>query len=227
MIVAKDLRRMIAEGSAGQRLQGVIGGPPCQGFSRGNASADPDDPRNQLPFKFADLLGDLNARHPLKFFVFENVMGLANPRHMVRFLAIRQAFADAGFRIFYQDLDAQEFGVPQLRRRLFIVGLNAKQFRKTDFTFPEGGRGKVTVRDAIKGLPDPVFFERGINARRIKYHPNHWTMKPKSQKLLASAHQVDGRSFRRLAWDEVSPTVAYGNRRDPRPSGRRTPPHRP
>src|SRR5262245_26244873 len=58
-ITPKDLRRMIAEVSGGQSLHGVIGGPPCQGFSRGNASADPGDPRNQLPFKYADFLADL------------------------------------------------------------------------------------------------------------------------------------------------------------------------
>src|SRR4051812_15580447 len=68
VIAPKDLRGMIADASGGQPLQGVIGGPPCQGFSRGNASADPDDPRNRFPFKYAELLADLNARHRLKFF---------------------------------------------------------------------------------------------------------------------------------------------------------------
>jgi hypothetical protein len=91
------------------------------------------------------------------------------------------------------------------------VGLNAKQFPDLDFTFTVGDGRKVTVRDAIKGLPMPVFFERGLIARDIPFHPNHWTMQPKSPKL-SPAKQTDGRSFRRLAWNEVSPTVAYGNR---------------
>jgi DNA (cytosine-5)-methyltransferase 1 len=205
-------RRLIRDSIDDYQLEGIIGGPPCQGFSRGNASADLDDPRNKLAFRYADLLAILNTKNRIKFFVFENVMGLTNPRHLVRFRAIRQSFIDAGFRIFYRDLDAQDFGVPQLRRRLFIVGLNAKQFPKTEFAFPTGDGKKRTVKNAIYGLPAPAFFERGITADEIPYHPNHWTMKPKSAKLTGTASATDGRSFRRLEWDSVSPTVAYGNR---------------
>jgi len=205
-------RKLVRESVGDQALQGVIGGPPCQGFSRGNASANSEDPRNKLAFKFADLLASLNTKNRIKFFVFENVMGLTNPRHLVRFRAIRQSFMDAGFRIFYRDLDAQDFGVPQFRRRLFIVGLNAKRFPRVEFTFPTGGCKRRTVKDAIQGLPAPAFFERGMPAADIPHHPNHWTMKPKSPKLTRAATATDGRSFRKLEWDEVSPTVAYGNR---------------
>jgi DNA (cytosine-5)-methyltransferase 1 len=195
----------------GETPAGVIGGPPCQGFSRGNASGDPNDPRNLLPFRYAAILATLNRKYAIKFFVFENVMGLLNPRHLYRFRAICRAFADAGFKVFHDDLDAQDFGVAQLRRRLFIVGLNKKLFPEASFDFPTGAGLKATVRDAIHGLPKPVFFERGLNSAGIPHHPNHWTMQPRSQKF-ASARTTDGRSFRRLAWQEVSPTVAYGNR---------------
>jgi DNA (cytosine-5)-methyltransferase 1 len=208
---AKDLQRMVAD-SGCDSLDGVVGGPPCQGFSRGNASADPEDPRNKLAFRYADLLASLNITNRIKFFVFENVMGLTTQRHLVRFRAVRQAFTDAGFTIFHRDLNAQDFGVPQFRRRLFIVGLNAKRFPKVQFTFPTGTAKQRTVKDAIQGLPLPAFFDRNIHANDIPHHPNHWTMKPKSPKLTRAATATDGRSFRQLEWDEVSPTVAYGNR---------------
>jgi len=207
-----SFRKLVRESLGTTQIQGIIGGPPCQGFSRGNASADPNDPRNKLAFRYADILRALNTKNKIKFFVFENVMGLTTVRHMVRFRAIRQSFMDAGFRIFYHDLDAQDFGVPQFRRRLFIVGLNAKRLPKADFSFPIGTAKRRTVKDAIQGLPQPAFFDRNIQPGDIPHHPNHWTMKPRSAKLILSAGASDGRSFRQLDWNEVSPTVAYGNR---------------
>jgi DNA (cytosine-5)-methyltransferase 1 len=209
---ASQLVTMLRDRAPGVSPAGVIGGPPCQGFSRGNGGGQPRDPRNRLPFKYAELLAGLNAKFALKFFVFENVMGLRNPLHIGRFRAIQRAFRDAGFNVFFKDLDAQNFGVPQLRRRLFMVGLNAKQFPRELFEFPEGGGRKVTVQDTIKGLPAPLFFERGLTYRDIPFHPNHWTMQPKSPKLTMAANTDCGRSFRRLVWGDVSPTVAYGNR---------------
>ncbi len=206
-----ELCTMINAASPDCPPQGIVGGPPCQGFSRGNVQANPKDPRNSLPFRYAQILAALNKRYTLKFFVFENVMGLMNPKHAPRFQSIRKAFRRAGFNIFQHDLDAQDFGVPQLRRRLFLVGLNKILFPDTEFIFPAGRVRVATVRDAIAGLPDPVFFERGLKATDIAYHPNHWTMKPKSAKF-GTEPTTDGRSFRRLKWDEVSPTVAYGNR---------------
>jgi DNA (cytosine-5)-methyltransferase 1 len=207
----EDVCRMMTENAPGVLPEGIVGGPPCQGFSRGNAGSNPKDPRNRLPFKYAELLAALNKKYELKFFVFENVMGLLYARHMRRFRGIQRAFADAGFTVFQRELDAQAFGVPQLRRRLFIVGLNRRLFPDSEFTFPKGDGTRKTVRDAIAGLPRPTFFERGLTASRINYHPNHWTMQPKSAKLSTEV-PTDGRSFRRIAWDDVSPTVAYGNR---------------
>lgn len=202
---------LMGETAPGEQPLGVIGGPPCQGFSRGNAAANPDDPRNLLPHRFADLLADLNDLYALRFFVFENVMGLANPRHIEKLSAIRARFESAGFTVFQQSLNANAFGVPQNRPRLFVVGLNSQLFPGAGFKFPNGRSKARTVRDAIEGLPDPVFFTRGINQEDIPHHPNHWTMQPKSPKLTATK-ATDGRSFRRLLWDEESPTVAYGNR---------------
>jgi DNA (cytosine-5)-methyltransferase 1 len=206
-----SLFQMIDDQSADGVPQGVVGGPPCQGFSRGNAHADPKDPRNLLPFRYAEILAVLNKKYKLKFFVFENVLGLTNATHATRFRAIHRAFETAGFTIFHGEMDAQYFGVAQHRRRLFLVGLNHKLFPDTEFTFPTGSGKQKTIRDVIGGLPEPVYFERGLSASEIAYHPNHWTMQPRSKKLKGGA-STDGRSFRKLDWDTVSPTVAYGNR---------------
>jgi len=198
--------------STGAVPRGVIGGPPCQGFSRGNARSDPNDPRNVLPFKYAQILKALNTRYGIDFFVLENVMGLMTPKHLQRFEAILAAFGEAGFIVFHHTLNANTFGVPQNRPRLFIVGLNADKHKDATFTFPAGSEPEATVESAIHGLPKPAFFSRDISASDIPCHPNHWTMVPKSEKFTKSSSKSDGRSFRRLAWNEESPTVAYGNR---------------
>lgn len=196
----------------GCRPVGLVGGPPCQGFSRGNVCADPRDPRNRLPFRYAALLKAANEAFGLHFFVFENVAGLLTPKHTHRLKLILSRLESAGFTVFKSDLDASKFGVPQRRRRLFIVGLNKHIYPNTKFDFPRGvENAPPTVADAIRGLPPPAFYNRNLTASAIPYHPNHWTMVPKSPKFASLEHR-DGRSFKQLSWDKVSPTVAYGNR---------------
>lgn len=196
----------------GCRPIGLIGGPPCQGFSRGNVCADPRDARNRLPFRYAAILKAANEAFGLHFFVFENVAGLLGPKHAHRLKLILARLDDAGFNVFKTDFDASKFGVPQRRRRLFVVGLNKRLYPNTSFTFPEGSTEPVrTVAHAIRGLPVPVFYARDLVSTAIPHHPNHWTMVPKSPKF-SSPVRNDGRSFKQLKWNEVSPTVAYGNR---------------
>jgi DNA (cytosine-5)-methyltransferase 1 len=190
---------------------GLIGGPPCQGFSRANVCADPSDPRNRLPFRFADLLAAANRKYKLHFFVFENVAGLAAPKHAERFARIRSRLRTAGFKIFFGELNASDFSVPQRRRRLFVVGFNAELYPDVQFEFPTENKAHRIVSDAIAGLPSPKFYNRKLTPGTIPFHPNHWTMVPKSAKFT-SGRISDGRSFKQLRWNEVSPTVAYGNR---------------
>ncbi|MBI2432015.1 MAG: DNA cytosine methyltransferase [Candidatus Hydrogenedentes bacterium] len=190
---------------------GLIGGPPCQGFSRGNAHADSNDPRNRLPFRYASLLAAANRKYELHFFVFENVTALAGQKHANRFSSILAKFRAAGFNLFQSELNASDFAVPQRRRRLFVVGLHRDIYKNVLFEFPEGLGNYRTVLDAISGLPQPCFFSRSLSPSDVPYHPNHWTMVPRSSKFNSSG-SANGRSFRRLKWNDSSPTVAYGNR---------------
>src|SRR5208283_6055643 len=103
-----------------------------------------------------------------------------------------------GFRIFHQELNANRFGVPQYRPRLFVVGLNETLFPDQTFDFPAGDFPRRTVEEVIRGLPEPAYFRRGMDSQDIPYHPNHWTMMPKSVKLWNSTPNPEGRSFRRI-----------------------------
>jgi DNA (cytosine-5)-methyltransferase 1 len=194
----------------GNRPVGVLAGPPCQGFSRGNVHRNPSDPRNLLPLKFSDHLAAIIDAFDIDFFVFENVLGLAGPKHAELLGRVRAALGATGFTLYEGVLNALDFGVPQRRKRMFLVGLNPAR-HTVSFRFPVGRSKARTVRDAIAGLPEPAYNRLGITPEEIRFHRNHWTSSCRSAKLI-TGHATDGRSFRRLDWDEPSPTVAYGNR---------------
>ncbi len=211
-LTSRDLIAEIQARYPGVTPRGIIGGPPCQGFSNGNVLKDRRDPRNRLPLVYATLLGALNRAYELDFFVFENVTGLLTARHRDRLGKIRRAFRRADdFRVFEKEVNAAEFGLPQIRRRLFLVGLSETRWPTAEFLFPSGGLLPRTVADAIGGLPPPLYYRRGVRPEDVPLHQNHWTMQPKSSRF-ATAEFNRWRSFRRLSWDEPSPTVAYGNR---------------
>lgn len=100
----------------------VIGGPPCQGFSvAGPAKKDPKDPRNSLFVNFAQWIDFLEP----KAFVMENVKGLlarknADGQKVIDI--IKNTFANLGYFVEVWILNAAEYGVPQIRERVFIVG---------------------------------------------------------------------------------------------------------
>jgi len=196
--------------------KGVIGGAPCQTFSIGNVHFNRDDARHMLPRRYACMLRALNASFNLDFFIFENVKGITSPKHRKEYSTIKRLFSRAGFKLFEGELDAIDFGVAQHRRRVFIVGLNKLKYPDLEFKFPIAETSiPLTVESKLRGLPQPLFFIRGVQKDDIAFHPNHWTMYPRSRKFTDGSlarNRKRGRSFRVLQWDKPSPTVAYGNR---------------
>ena len=207
---------------------GVIGGPPCQAFSVSNVHKKDDDARSLLPSLYASHLKVLRKEFDIDFFVFENVPGLKMKNHDPLFAELKNRFERAGFVIQEDMLDALDFGVPQHRRRIFVVGFNRLKHRDIPFSFPsKSQQPSVTVRDVLGGLPDPVYFSRDLTADSIPFHPNHWCMQPRSEKFLNNhltrdGNVTKGRPFRVLEWDSASRTVAYGHREvHVHPSGKR------
>lgn len=96
----------------------LVGGTPCQSFSVAGKRAGLDDPRGVLAFEFVRLAQRTRAR----WLVFENVAGLLSSNRGRDFGAFLGALADGGYGFAYRVLDAQHFGVPQRRRRVFVVG---------------------------------------------------------------------------------------------------------
>lgn len=214
-LTADELIREVENLELDRPPRGVVGGPPCQYFSLGNRTPrQDDDPRRTLPVSYAAILPELNEKYQLDFFVLENVYGLAKPAHRDDLQCIIEMFEAAGFRVFAGILDAYNFDVPQVRKRLFLLGWNGDLYPDVEYEFPIGEPRGLTVRDAISGLTEPQLWERSLDPSQFPEHPNHWTMRPVSDKFRnrpPADLRRGTRSFRRLLWDEPSYTVAYGH----------------
>lgn len=131
----------------------VFGGAPCQGFSLIGKRAF-DDPRNQLVFHYVRIVQELQP----KYCVFENVKGLTLGKHAEFLQELIKALDDAGYDVLlpYRVLNAADYGVPQDRRRLFLIGtrrgLNLPHY-------PKPLEQKTTVWEAIGDLPDANRFK--------------------------------------------------------------------
>lgn len=129
-----------------KRIDVVFGGPPCQGFSVGGIRR-PRDPRNTLLLEFARLVVELGPR----YFVMENVGGLLGDRYAPLLNKFKKVLRDGGYSIVDPliRLDAAEFGVPQRRRRVFILGCRKNEKSPS---YPKPGAVQVTVGAAINDL---------------------------------------------------------------------------
>ena len=205
---------------------GVVGGPPCQYFSNGNKTLRKGrDVKRLLPYRYVNILRKLNEKYDIDFFILENVDGLTKPKHKSTFKKLLKLFDKAGFHTTWKVLDAYDYGVPQHRKRVFIIGWNKRFYPAGIYEFPEGQPCGLTVRHAIQALGKPVYYKKGLNPDEFSVHPNHWTMVPRSKKFRRAApknFKNSVRSFRRLRWNKPSYTVAYGhNEIHVHPTGKR------
>ena len=140
----------------------VIGGPPCQSFSLAG-KRDVEDERGQLIWSYINIIKHVAP----KAFVFENVTGLLSARnsHGKKIVdLLSEAFKDIGYTINMKTLNAADYGVPQRRKRVFIVGVIGNE----KFVFPEPTHSvdgvthpvHVTVSEALNDLPYATVAEQ-------------------------------------------------------------------
>jgi len=155
-----DIREFDPTPYAGLGIECVIGGPPCQTFSaagrRSGGVLGTIDARGRLFESYCHILEVLKPQ----VFVFENVYGLPGANDGGPWREICQAFSALGYSLTAEVVDSADYGVPQHRERLIIVG-----YKKAgrDFIFPEptngpdssSGRPLVTVSEAVADLQDP------------------------------------------------------------------------
>lgn len=162
-LTAKEIRA--ASGIGAKPVACVFGGPPCQGFSLiGHRMLD--DPRNSLVLDFVELVAGLDA----DTFVFENVKGLTAGKHRALLDELVEAFESRGYQVRepWRVLNASDFGVPQHRERLILLG-SKRGLPVPDYPRPStvpADSGRVfggmqigpTCRDALGDLPDAERF---------------------------------------------------------------------
>ncbi|SHF53466.1 DNA cytosine methyltransferase [Flavisolibacter ginsengisoli] len=146
----------------------VIGGYPCQSFSLGGKRNPEADPRTKLYLHFVRCVRQVQP----KYFVAENVSGLKGLKNGAFFKEQLDEFEKLGYRVSEKLVDAKDYGVPQIRKRLIIVGIRKDLEQK--FQFPEPTHGIITKNhpnlipyashgEAIKDLPlwpKGEFYER-------------------------------------------------------------------
>lgn len=213
----------------------LIGGPPCQGFSLAG-KRDPNDIRNQLYQYYVRIVSKVQP----KVFVMENVRLLTSMKTADGELfidQIRQAFESVGYNISINEINAQDFGVPQSRERVIIVGVRVDS--RKDFVFPSATHTNFeqcnqiqlsfdnltplkpyqTFRDATCDL---AFIESGEKSQDPLHwsitHPEHVIGWLKNVPEGCSAHDNANpnlrpssgfnTTYKRIVWDEPCSTIS-------------------
>ncbi|GAB2546707.1 DNA cytosine methyltransferase [Spirosoma aerophilum] len=153
-----DLEKINVEETGRQKV--LFGGPPCQGFSLSNQrTRNINNPKNWLFKEFVRLAKQWKP----DWIVVENVSGILKTEKGIFFNWIINEFSSLGYKCNYKVLNSSNFGVPQKRERVFIVG----SLHGINFDFPENNNiKKISVEEAIFDLP---FLENGTSNYKLKY----------------------------------------------------------
>ncbi len=149
--VVNNLKELLAD----RKVDVVVGGPPCQGFSMANRQRLIDDPRNHLYKSYVEVVKKVNP----KFFVMENVKGMLSVAEQVK-----EDFVNIGYAVECHILNAKDYGVPQNRERLIYIGnrigIDNESIFKEIFALSEN-IPEHTLGDALFGL-------RELQASRVR-----------------------------------------------------------
>lgn len=134
-----------------------VGGSPCQSFSMVGKRKGLADERGLLIYEFSRLIREIKP----KIFIWENVKGVLSHNKGNTWRHIKSEFINLNYHIHYKVLNAKDYGIPQNRERLFVVGF--KKRNKT-FSFPNKVPLKITMQDLLEDNPNSKYFlgEKGI-----------------------------------------------------------------
>ena len=178
----------------------LVGGFPCQGYSRANIHRVDNDERNNL---YQHVIRLLSATKPA-FFILENVRGILALNGGHDFLEIIESLEGCGYFVQHKVLNAADYGVPQNRIRVIIVGVRSDLANQYEYEYPSPTHSRdggdlpdwVSISEALKNIGEP---EENSNI------PNH----------VCSQYKVTNRNFtghRKTDPSKPSPTIlARGN----------------
>ena len=149
----------------------LVGGSPCQSFSMAGKRGGMEDTRGTLFYDFARIIQECKP----KVFIFENVRGLVNHDKGNTWRVIQNVFNDLGYSINSKILNSCDYGIPQSRNRIFVVGFRKKS---TDFLFPKPIKLQKTMQDFLEDHTDSKYFlgEKGVKfVTKITNQNKHYT----------------------------------------------------
>lgn len=209
----------------------LIACPPCQGFSNARRNSQRlSDPRNKLIYEFLRITEEIR---PIAF-VMENVPGLATGMGKPMFLQILQKLHELGYQTVYNVVNSADYGVPQKRRRLVLIGAKYQNMRlqfpmktHSDPLRSPGLKPWSTVREAISDLPQILAGERHQkdilhvaanlsekNIERVHKTPHDGGSRTAwPDELVLDCHRKSkGHNdvYGRMGWDQPSPTMTGG-----------------
>lgn len=139
----------------------LCGGFPCQSFSNVGQKGGLDDPRGALIYQVIRLLKGCKP----KAFILENVKGLLSHNKGETFKVIIKELTECGYKVYYDVLEAKDYGVPQIRKRVFVVGV--RNDINKEFTFPKPIGCDKKLCDVMHGCTDREYaFTIRIGGRR-------------------------------------------------------------
>ena len=128
----------------------LVGGAPCQSFSMVGKRLGLKDNRGNLTLHFIKKINEIKP----KVFIFENVRALLSVDNGDAWKIIYNKFKQTGYTFYYETLNAKNFGIPQNRERLFVIGFKNNQ----NFSFPQPIKLKSTMQDYLEGQFDKKFY---------------------------------------------------------------------
>lgn len=121
-----------------------VGGSPCQSFSIAGARGGFEDTRGTLFYEYVRLVKEIQPQ----VFIYENVYGVLTHDHGKTWATMQNVFSELGYHFKWKILDARNYGIPQGRRRLFVVGFKSEE-EATRFSFPKERELHFTMQDFL------------------------------------------------------------------------------
>lgn len=213
--VVAQCKTLIADTRQSYQPAIVVSGPPCQGFSVAGPR-DPNDPRNQILMAVARSIVALRPRCAL----IENVARILDDNHSDRIRKLTRVLVEGGFHVNEVLLNAEEYGVPQRRKRaFFFVTRRAVSYDRIVDEFENRKQEPLTVSDVLGDLPTPpVRPDRYTDESEDTSLTNHYAMQHSSKvkRKIAAIPQGSGpMSYRKLHPDRTSNTLISGHRAPP------------
>lgn len=224
------LKEIITETKKNGQLVGFIGGPPCPDFSVGGKNRGRNGTNGILSSVYVDLI----IKQEPDFFLFENVKGLwSTKRHREYYDELKQKLRNSGYILHDSLINAIEFGAPQDRNRVILLGFKENTLKNLDEAFPWSYAKKYNVeilksdwptitegkpKNSLKkpvGIIDELTISYWFEKNSVNEHPNandFFTPRAGLEKFkILPEGDVNKKSYKRLHRWRYSPTAAYGN----------------